>query len=217
MANILATVTADARKYWPQFFGTLLGICNDPVNFYTSANHWNPLIKYFRVGEGGWIGSNTVPRVPQPDLRRLQSVTGYDSSQYFLQDLDCVIDRQRALIDQRYPQAQRGWFEKVLDPVNDLKWDPLSPTGIQVRCLLDFTEFNDNHSSGSPTSPNVCELALYSDHPKVACGSNAAVNNTIATYDTLFPDNRLMIAYGTFPVEVKDSSKQIEHLVQIVF
>jgi hypothetical protein len=217
MANILATVTEDARKYWPQFFGTLLGI-----DVTTVAGDWNPLIKFFRVGEGGWITDTNTPRTPQPDLRRIDSSTGSSwGGPLYLQDLDCVIDPQRAAPDRRYSDDGLGWYEKELDPGTDFIFT--APSTIQIRCLLDFSEFNDTFAQASPTvtNPNICELALFSDHPLINATYPSAAHNRANHADYIdpnfLPDNRLMIAYGTFPVEVKDSSKQIEHLVQIVF
>jgi len=170
MAVIAAVVTVDARKYWPQMVGGL-------VSFKTLVS--------FKVGEGGWVdpGAGREPRVPDPELRRL------DNS---LQDLDCIVDPTRALIDQRYASDERASFEKTLVPA-DITF--IAPSTLRVRCLLDFGDFNDD---GFGNDPEIWEIGVFSDHPTVS-------------------GEKLMVAYGTFPQQTKDGTKQIENIVRLVF
>lgn len=182
MATILAAVTNDARKYWPQFFGWLLGIStNNP----STPPNWNPLLRGFKVGEGGWVdpGTGPVPRTPDASLRRLDNN---------IQDIDCVVDTTRAPANQRYPSDSLANFYKAF-VLSDFTY--VAPSTIQMRCFLDFTEFNDD---GYSNYPEIWEIGVFSDHPTVA-------------------GQKLMIAYGTFPKEIKDPTKQIEHYVQLVF
>jgi hypothetical protein len=176
MAVIPAVVTTDARIYWPQMFGNLQTF---------------QAITHFKVGEGGWVdpGGGAEPRVPDANLRRLDNN---------LQDIDVIVDPTRAPIDQRYdatpgPTYSRGWFSKDLDPAD---FTFVSPSTLRVRCLLDFSEFNDD-SEGN--NPEIWELGLFSPHP---------LNPT--TWE-------LMVAYATFPMETKDATKQIENIIKVVF
>jgi len=183
MPVVPGVVTEDARKYWPQLFGGLLG---DPSTTTSVGVSWNPVFTHFKIGEGGWIdpGGGKVPRTPDAALRRLSSP--------LIQDLDAVVDPTRAVIDQRYASQERATFEKALVPT-DFLFE--APTIIRVRCLLDFAEFNDD---GFGNDPNLYEIGIYSDHPTES-------------------GEKLMVAYATFPLQVKDNSKQIENLVRIVF
>ena len=182
MAVILGVVTEDCRKYWPQFFGTLLGISDGVTTQVPQA--WNPLITHFKMGEGGWVdpGSGKVPRTPDPTLRR--------ESAPLIQDLDAAVDLTRGV--PRYPSDSQFVFEKVLT-ISDFSFD--GPSTIRITCLLDFTEANDD---GFSNSPEFWEIGFFSDHP-------------------LEPGEKLMVAYGTFPMEIKDGSKQLENVVRIVF
>lgn len=183
MATVPGVVTEDARKYWPQLIGTIF-IPATTTN--TGATQWDPRIKTFKVGEGGWInpGGGAVPRTPSPSLRRLTAP--------LIQDLDAVVDPTRALVDQRYPAQSLATFSKALTP-GDFLFE--SPSIIRVRCLLDFAEFNND---GFANSPEIYEIGLFSDHPTEAGQS-------------------LMVAYATFPMQIKDNSKQLENLIRIVF
>ncbi len=183
MAIISAKATVDARKYWPQLFGGLLGA---PSVTTVVGVSWNPLIKTFKVGEGGWMdpGSGRVRRNPaEDDLRRVDNN---------IQDLDAVVDSTRLLAQQRYPATDRAVFQKNLVP-SDFTF--VSTSTLQVRCFLDFAEFNDD---GFGNDPEIWEIALFSDHP-VAGGE------------------KLMVAYGTLPMEIKNSGKTLENLVRIRF
>ena len=191
MAIIPAVITDDARKYWPQFFGGLLGVPGSTTIPGTPPTTWDPRLKFFKVGEGGWVdpGSGKVRRdPPSSSLRRLTSP--------LIQDLDAAVDPTRALIDQRYAASERATFKKDL-VFSDVSF--ISPTTIEIECLLDFSEFNND---GFGNSPEMYEIGIFSDHPEES---------------GLASDQGLMVAYGTFPVEVKDVTKQILNLVRITF
>ena len=197
MAIILAAVTEDARKYWPQFFGTLLGISNNATaNVPPGPVSWDPRLMSFKVGEGGWIdpGGGPVPRPPDPTLRVIAAPPND------VQDLDAIVDPTRPLISQRYPATSIATFEKALIPAN---FTYLAPSTIQVRCFLDFGDFNDD---GFANSPEIWEIGIFSDHPSF---SRAVIGTPGA--------KRLMVAYGTIPKEIKDATKQIEHFLRVVF
>jgi hypothetical protein len=188
MALILAAITEDARKYWPRFFGWKHGI--GAVT--TPPTSWNPLLFSFKVGEGGWYnpGSGSLPRTPNPALR--------SETAPFLQDIDAIVDATRA--SPIYPADSRGWFEKAL-VISDLSFT--SPSTLEVRCLLDLGDFNDD---GNGNYPEIGELGIFTDHPdyaRVSVGTAGA--------------NRLMVAYGTFPIEVKNPTTQIGHIVRLTF
>jgi hypothetical protein len=183
MAVISAKPTVDARKYWPQLFGGLLGV---PSVTTVVGVSWNPTIRTFKVGEGGWTdpGGGRIRRNPvEDDLRRIDNN---------IQDLDAIVDATRPSPLQRYPLADRATFEKTLT-LSDFSF--VSPATVQVRCFLDFAEFNDD---GFGNDPEIWEIGLFSDHP-VASGE------------------KLMVAYGNFPMEVKNSGKPLENLVRIRF
>lgn len=109
-----------------------------------------------------------------------------------IQDLDAIVDATRAPIDQRYAVDERATFEKALTS-GDFLFE--GPTTIRVRCLLDFAEFNDD---GFGNDPEIYEIGVFCDHPVEA-------------------GEKLMVAYGTFPVQTKDNSKQLENLIRITF
>lgn len=183
MAIVAAVVTEDARKYWPQFFGGLLG---DPATSTSVGVQWDPRISHFMVGEGGWVdpGGGKVPRTPDTTLRRLSAP--------LIQDLDAAIDPTRPGIDQRYPSDSLATFSKVLGP-GDMSFTGTST--LRIECLLDFADFNDD---GFANSPEIYEIGIFMDHPTEAGES-------------------LMVAYGTFPVQVKDSGTQLLNIVNITF
>lgn len=181
MPTITAVVTEDARKYWSQFFGLLLG---SPSVTTTVGVSWNPSIKTFKVGEGGWIdpGSGRVRRTPEDNLRRIDNN---------IQDIDAIVDSTRAAPDQRYPSPDdRAFFEKSLVP-SDFTYE--APSTLRVRCFLDFADFNID---GFGNFPEIWEIGLFSDHP-TAIGQ------------------KLMVAYGTFPMEIKDGASPVENVVRI--
>lgn len=149
MAVIPGVITEDARKYWPQFFGALLG---DPSTTTIVGSTWNPVISHFKVGEGGWIdpGAGKVPRTPDPALRRLSAP--------LIQDIDAVVDPTRAALNQRYPADSRATFEKALIAA-DFLFE--APTIVRVRCLLDFGEFNDDgNGTAQRSTRSVCSPTI---------------------------------------------------------
>lgn len=153
MSIIPAVVTVDAKAYWSQFFGGLLG---DPSTTTSIGVSFDPVIKSFKVGMGGWIdrGAGPVARSPDPTLRRV------DNS---IQDIDAIVDGTRSPPSaQRYPSTGRASFEKTLTG-GDFTFE--SPGTLRVQCFLDFSEFNDD-GFGNP--PQIYECGLFSDHPTVA-------------------------------------------------
>lgn len=180
MTVLIGTVTQDARKYFPQFFGRLLGISENTTNVATPK--WNPTIRLFKVGEGGFNGA--VPRTPDATLRSLDAP--------FLQDLDCIIDPTRDLVDQRYATDERATFTKNLV---DADFDTYSTNGIEISCLLETTDFNDD-GFGNP--PEIWELGIFCDHPVEA-------------------GEYLMIIYCTFDKQTKLSGQQILNKVRLLF
>lgn len=106
-----------------------------------------------------------------------------------VQDLDIRVNS--AL----YPPLRQGWFEKALLPTD---FTFLAPSAVKVSCLLDFADFNDN---GNGFSPEIWELGLFSLHPD-------QVN---------YPGVKTMLAYCTFPKEIKNVTKQILNVVRLVF
>lgn len=109
-----------------------------------------------------------------------------------IQDIDAIVDPTRAVIDQRYPANSLATFEKALIGA-DFTFEGTST--IVVSCLLDFGEFNDD---GFANSPEIYEIGLFSDHPTEA-------------------GEKLMVAYGTFPVQIKSGGIQLENVVRIAF
>lgn len=189
MAVIPAEITDDARKYLCQFLGGIYGVPGVPTVQGDPPTVWDPRIKFFKVGEGGWVdpGSGAVRRTPDSSIRRLSSP--------LIQDLDSVVDSTRALANQRYTTQTRNTFKKDLT-VSDIQF--IAPSTIEIECLLDFTEFNDD---GFGNSPEIWEIGIFCDHP---------VESGLAS------DEGLMLAYGTFPMELKTSVKQILNIVRIV-
>lgn len=181
MAIIVATITDDCRKFWPQIFGGIFPF--EPITT-------------FKVGEGGWInpGGGPIPRTPDSTLRDVVILPNFP---YPLQDIDAIVDQSRsdASLVTRYPSNRRGHFEKALG-APDFSFE--APSTLRIRCRLDFTDFNDN---GSGFNPQIWELGVFSLHPD----------------QISFPGQKLMVAYGTLPQEIKDNTKQLENIMRIVF
>lgn len=190
MAIVVAQITEDARKYWPQFFGGILGVPGTPTVPGTPPTTFDPRLKFFKIGEGGWVdpGGGKVRRTPVDDLRRLSAP--------LIQDIDSSVDPTRAALDQRYAATERVTFAKSLS-ASDASF--IAPGTLEIECLLDFSEFNDD---GFGNNPEMWEIGIFTDHPEI--GGLAA-------------DQGLMVAYGTFPIEVKDNTKQILNLVRVIF
>jgi hypothetical protein len=110
--EINAVVTYAARKKWCEVEAGVGG-----------ATH--PKIAYFKIGEGGWVldGSVRVTRSPDPAFR----------------DLDCVLDASRTADHQRYPVAERYYFQKSLG-VGELTLE--SVFVVLAQCALTTAEGN---------------------------------------------------------------------------
>ena len=65
----------------------------------------------------------------------------------------------------------------------------VAPTTLRCRCFLDFSEFNDD---GFGNNPEIWEIGVFDAD-----------------------DN--MLVYGTFPLQIKDNTKQIENFVRLIF
>lgn len=174
---VVGAATEDARKYLPQILG---GIVAQGYTVGTSS-----IFTHFKVGEGGWIdpGSGRVARAPDATLRRL------DNS---IQDIDSIVDPTRLLINQRYPASERATFMKALTPA-DISF--VAPTKLQIRCFLDFGEFNDD---GFGDFPEIWEVGIFGTHPTVG-------------------GQKLMWGYGTFLMTPKNPGITFEKLVRFVF
>lgn len=88
-----------------------------------------------------------------------------------------------------YPIGSQFIFTKNLT-LGDLTFT--SPTRCEIRCFVASTEANDD-GFGSP--PELFELALFD----AAAGAGT------------------MLVYSTFPVEIKTSSKALEHVILVDF
>lgn len=253
MATIIAYVTNDARKYWPQFFGfsstavPATGVIHSPNGFTTAATtvaalsagdlflhssvikrkvaiptatgldptkswvqtvlsgqvdqllnatsvtrirNWNlvPSITSFKIGEGGWVDNGAGKQARVPDPD-LRFVASPPGD---IQDLDCIVDPTRPSVDQRYPDGTRAVFEKQL-LATDMVYEADYIT--KVTCNVLTTEFNDD---GYGNSPEVWEIGLFSDHPTVL-------------------GEKLMVAYGTFPLQTKNNLTALSNIVRIAF
>ena len=200
MPVIPGAVTDDIRKYLPRFLGSLQGIpaSSTIVTPGPTTVQWDPRVKYFKVGEGGWInpGSGKVPRTPDPALRRF-------APDPLIQDIDAIVDINRGVA--RYngnpvdPNYSRGTFQKAVSGAS-LTWE--SPTTLRVSCLLDFGDFNEDYPL-SGRNPEIWEIGVFCDHPEVETPAPAG--------------QLLMVAYGTFPMQTKTAGIQIDNIVRIIF
>ncbi len=200
MATVIATVTNQARAYWAQFFGNGLNTFFAP---------WSPEFLYFKIGRGGWInpGSGPVPRVPDPTLS----------------DLDIIQNGPSGTATRYTPTVSSGggpngniyFLQKSLVSAN---FSFIAPTTLQIRCILDFTDFNDiqgvpSNPPGGPTNsplginPQLWELGVFSPPPPGYTSPTVAYGS----------ENLLMVMYGTFNLETKTSAIQLENDVQITF
>jgi hypothetical protein len=187
MAIVNAIIPADALEFWAKLMGGLLGDPSTTTN--PGTPEYDHRIKFFKVGEGGFVdpGTGEVPRTPDGTLRRLSAP--------LIQDLDAVVDATRPVSEQRYAADERGVFDKTLSPA-DFTFE--APSTLRVRCFLDFGEFNND---GFGNNPRMWEVGLFADHP---------------TEVGLSSDEGLLVAYATFPLEVKTGAIQIENIVRIV-
>lgn len=115
-----------------------------------------------------------------------------------LVDLDLISDQTRLPINKRYNVSETfGYFEKALVG-SDFTFE--SPSTLKVSCFLTFTEYNAKnlgtalvYDMGGPYAvPELWELGL-------------------------FDQDGVMVAYGTFPKQEKDGTKQIENIVRVTF
>jgi len=93
-----------------------------------------------------------------------------------------------------FPVGSQYVFSKVLSGL-DLTFT--SPTRLEIRCLVSAGEANDD-GSGAP--PEFFELGIFD-------GSYA--------YPLVSPV--IMLAYSTFPIEIKTASKALEHVIFVDF
>lgn len=116
-----------------------------------------------------------------------------------LTDLDLILDPARSVSSRRYFGFESfGYYQKALTP-SDLVFEGTST--LRVRCFLDFGEYNTKNAAGATLVYNVGGLGVP---PEIwELGVYDASNN--------------MIAYGTFPKQTKDGTKQIENVVRVVF
>ncbi len=191
MALIPAVITNAARAYYPQFFGRILGISAG----LSSAGNWNPLLKTFKIGRGGWIdpGGGKEPRTPDPELT----------------DLDIVIDYSRDSEDKRYIGLSGNimFVEKTLGSL-DLTYSVTDPYTLTIKCQLGGSEANDIQGVPSDppggatllessTQPEFWEIGVFSEHPS-------------GTGD-------LMVLYATFPGELKLVGSILENTITLSF
>lgn len=112
-------------------------------------------------------------------------------------DLDIALDLTRPPIDKRYNVGDSlGYFEKSL-VLLDFLYE--APSTLKTSCLLTFVEYNAKddgvlvYDAGGPYGPpQIYEIGLFDQS-----------NN--------------MLAYGTFPLEVKTGANQIENVIRISF
>lgn len=180
VTTLASVVTEDARLYYAQFHAGLGPTPGTPTN--VGGSVWDPRWKYIRWGEGGWQNPGPTRRTPDASLRRLAAP--------LIQDLDAAVDVTRGT--PRYAADERAVFQKAIAPA-DVSY--ISPGIAQVRCLLDFGEFNND---GFGNSPRIWELGLFADHPAEA-------------------GQLLMVAYATFDVEVKTALRQVEKFLKVRF
>lgn len=116
-----------------------------------------------------------------------------------LTDLDIILDPARSIPSRRYYGFESfGYFQKTFVP-GDLVFQ--GPTTLLMSCLLDYGDYNTKNAPGATliydvggdgVSPTMWEMGAFD-----ALGR--------------------MIMYGTFPVETKDISRQVENDGRIVF
>jgi hypothetical protein len=108
-----------------------------------------------------------------------------------IQDLDAVVDVDRGGTlpgPARYPTTSRFTATKTF-AVSDITFQ--APSTLQLRCILTLAEGND------VPDPEYWEIGIFTDHP-----DNPGVDD-------------LMVAYGTFPKEIKTAARRLENLVLI--
>lgn len=150
-----------------------------------SLTTFKPIIR-FVVGEGGWKddgGGNKVRRLPDPTLDHLDIVQ--NSSRYGSGSLD--------------PDSVATFSKNLV--ATDFTF--VSPTTLEVSCLLDFGEFNDD---GLGNSPEIWEIGIFSEWPDYP-----------TTQNPITGANEMMVAYGTVDGQIKDATKQLLNTFVIKF
>ena len=172
---------------------------------YPSPSPGSPTLLSFAVGRGGWInpGGGVIPRIPDPSL----------------QDLDIIQNPGR------YPNTPGNIYFVQKSFIAD-DFSLISPSVQQVRCRLDFIDFNDiqgvpstpPYPTGpvlplSGTSPDIWEIGIFIAAP--GGYTNPTADPTSPLYQGR--PNQMMVIYGTFSAERKSNSLQIENDVIITF
>ena len=152
MLDLSSFLAVDAVNAWVETLST--GVV-DLVPLTTPVTHQRayniaPMIKCFKIGEGGWINQNGVntQRQPDPTLRRWDNI----------QDLDAVVDAGRTGGAVRYPLSSRAVFQKDLTTPTNFTF--VEPNVLQVQCSLLAGEFNGN-------APSMWEIGLFTEHPTI--------------------------------------------------
>jgi hypothetical protein len=215
MAVIPAAVTDEAREWWPRLIGLKAGAPGaSTITPGDPPAQWDPRIKFFKVGEGGWVnpGGGPEPRTPPESNLKWITSTGYPSPATFT-DIDAAVDitRAAAAVTTRYGSTSRATFSKSLS-TSDIVF--VSPSIIEIECLLDFGEFNDD---GFSNSPEIWEIGIFSDHPEFVNASPYPQGGPFPANPLNVGTPGLMVAYGTFPMQTKDATKQILNVVRILF
>lgn len=157
--------TSDWRIYKAKFDMGSLGITSGVTNPLTPA--WNPLLTrgFFKVGEGGFIGSglSKINRTPDPNLRRFTAP--------LIQELDAVVDTTRSS-NIRYATDERFTFQKNLTVGN---FTFIAPTTIEIACTLNTGECNND---GFGNSPELWEIGIFVEHPEIVGQSLMCIYGT---------------------------------------
>lgn len=104
-----------------------------------------------------------------------------------LTDLDIIVNPSRYAGS--LPVGATGWFQKTL---TGAAFAFEAPTTLVITCLLDFGDYNADPISNPTAYPNIWEIGAYDQ-------------------------NGVMVAYGTFAAQTKNSSKQLENVIRITF
>jgi hypothetical protein len=186
----------------------------------------NPTSMSYALGRGGWSnpGSGAIPRVPDPTL----------------QDLDIIQNPGRYLSITANSTAGNVFFVQKSFIAEDFSIlypptpaPPLPPLPVvppsgstlqQMRCILDFTDFNDIQGIPSTppggsvmtptgTNPQLWELGVFVPPPSGY--TNPTSNPSSPLYQGR--PNQLMVFYATFNAITKNVSIQTENDVLVAF
>lgn len=190
---VKGVIPTDAKEHWSKFYARITGYL--PGSTTLIGTRWDPRLKFFRLGEGGWTSAQasasapnwfgyptitTEPRIPvEDDIRRFSAP--------LVQSLDADVDGTRTtgmpnLI--RYPSTSKDHFFRKNLTGADVTY--VSGSRIDILCSLLTSE-------GNTGSPYYGEIGIFSDHPTI-------------TTAALGTDRALMIAYGVFPITLKTSA-----------